>query len=178
MKSEHQKTRHKTIIPTQNLIKFLQDSLLENRIIEKLQEKAFPGAAIQQSSAATVAPKTLVPLPHPTIRKLILTAFQPCKYFGTCVEANYQPGSGHVPRGFLGATANLEDVEAVIVLAEPVDTRIQQKPMIQKRLSRLSKVPSIMRTTAIRQEKILCTVTSKGFLIVFSQNSHPTLTVS
>ena len=119
MKSEHQKSRHRTVNPTNNPINFLQDVLLENRIIEKLQEKTFPGAAIQQSSVATVAPKTLVPLPNPTIRKLILTAFQPCKYFGTCVEANYQPGSGHVPRGFLGATANLEDVEAVIVLAEP-----------------------------------------------------------
>jgi len=87
--------------------------------MDGLQEKADLGRGVQLVPPTMGTPEISSPLPHPTIRKLLLTSLQPCKYFGTCLEAKYQPGSGHVPRGYLGATANLTDVEAVIILAEP-----------------------------------------------------------
>ncbi len=43
----------------------------------------------------------------------------PCKHFGSCKQAKFDPKAGHVPRGFLGATGDLNDVEAIFVLAEP-----------------------------------------------------------
>lgn len=58
-------------------------------------------------------------LPHRAILDLLREAYVPCQYFGTCAQAVYDPKKGLVPRGYLGATASLNDVEAVIVLAEP-----------------------------------------------------------
>lgn len=46
-----------------------------------------------------------VRFPHRVILDLLLEAYAPCKYFGTCAEAHYEPEKGHVPRGYLGATA-------------------------------------------------------------------------
>lgn len=42
-----------------------------------------------------------------------------CGYFGSCRQAKFDPKSGHVPRGFLGATGDLGNVEAIFVIAEP-----------------------------------------------------------
>jgi len=39
--------------------------------------------------------------------------------FGVCREAVWSPRGGHVPRGFVGATGALADVEVVMVFAEP-----------------------------------------------------------
>ena len=48
----------------------------------------------------------------------LLEAYRPCQYLGTCREAIWNPKRGHIPRGFLGATAKLSDVEVVMVFAE------------------------------------------------------------
>lgn len=57
--------------------------------------------------------------PHQELRDLLSEVFRPCRKFGTCPEAVWKPESGHVPRGFLGATDSLESVELVMVFAQP-----------------------------------------------------------
>lgn len=49
----------------------------------------------------------------------LLLQMQECPNFGICAEAKYDPSSGHIPRGFAGATSNLTQVLLVIVMAEP-----------------------------------------------------------
>jgi hypothetical protein len=58
-------------------------------------------------------------LPHPSMRKLLATLYEPCQNFGVCPQARWDPQAGHVPRGFLGATGELEEVSMVLVFAEP-----------------------------------------------------------
>lgn len=57
---------------------------------------------------------------HPAdLKSLILKSYAPCQFFGQCREARWAPESGHIPRGFLGATGSLDEVELVMVFAEP-----------------------------------------------------------
>lgn len=49
----------------------------------------------------------------------MLLNMQRCSNFGVCDQAVYDPTSGHIPRGFSGATGKLEEVYLVIVFAEP-----------------------------------------------------------
>ena len=51
---------------------------------------------------------------------MLLPAYK-CKGFDSeCKdEMQWHPGDGHVPRGFLGATGQLSDVELVLIMAEP-----------------------------------------------------------
>ena len=59
---------------------------------------------------------------NPKIASVLAPAYLPCAEFkGACSEMRWQPEAGHVPRGFLGATGSLEDVELVLVFAEPGD---------------------------------------------------------
>ncbi|WP_374524578.1 hypothetical protein [Sphingopyxis sp.] len=61
--------------------------------------------------------------PNKKLRDVLLPAFNPCQYIdvcdASCREAKWSPLDGHVPRGFLGATARMIDVEVVMVMAEP-----------------------------------------------------------
>lgn len=57
--------------------------------------------------------------PNAQLSKLLQVAYSPCDGFGRCHEATWDPAAGHIPRGFLGATAELEDVEVVMVFSEP-----------------------------------------------------------
>lgn len=57
-------------------------------------------------------------LPNDELLAVMREAYQ-CRHFGSCKQAKFDPRSGHVPRGFLGATGELENVEAIFVLAEP-----------------------------------------------------------
>lgn len=61
--------------------------------------------------------------PDDQLSELLRAAYLPCDNFpalgGICREAHWAPESGHIPRGFLGATGALEDVELVMVFAEP-----------------------------------------------------------
>ena len=45
---------------------------------------------------------------------------------GSCPESRWHPEAGHVPRGFLGATGALDDVELIMVLAEPGNPQGQE----------------------------------------------------
>lgn len=61
--------------------------------------------------------------PDDELSALLLQAYEPCSNIdiisGICPQAKWAPEEGHIPRGFLGATGALEDVELVMVFAEP-----------------------------------------------------------
>ena len=57
--------------------------------------------------------------PNHALFEVLLEAYRPCRHIGTCREATWDPKAGHIPRGFLGATADRTDVEVVMVFAEP-----------------------------------------------------------
>ena len=58
-------------------------------------------------------------MPAAPLKSLLLEAYRPCRFFGQCREASWEPENGYVPRGYLGATGHAEDVEIVMVLSEP-----------------------------------------------------------
>lgn len=59
---------------------------------------------------------------NPEIAAILEPAYRPCVEFGAaCAEMRWKPEQGHVPRGFLGAAGELEEVELVLVFAEPGD---------------------------------------------------------
>ena len=56
------------------------------------------------------------------LKRLLLEAYAPCPEFhGTCHDMRWSPVAGHVPRGYCGAAGEIEDVELVLVVAEPGD---------------------------------------------------------
>lgn len=56
------------------------------------------------------------------LREILIPAYSPCEGFsGACEGMRWNPQAGHVPRGFLGAHGSLEEVELVLVFAEPGD---------------------------------------------------------
>ena len=63
--------------------------------------------------------------PHPALLDVLRKAYLPCSNIDVCsrvcCEAKWRPACGHIPRGFLGATGDLEEVESVMVFAEPSD---------------------------------------------------------
>ena len=62
-------------------------------------------------------------LPAVELLDLLLPAYNPCVGFRTkCAGvAKWAPESGHVPRGYLGATARPDDVDLNLLVAEPGD---------------------------------------------------------
>ena len=54
---------------------------------------------------------------------LLQPAYDPCAGFSaSCAGiAKWAPESGHLPRGYLGATARLDDVDLILLVAEPGD---------------------------------------------------------
>lgn len=59
---------------------------------------------------------------NPTLESILAPAYTPCAEFSrACKEMRWLPEFGHVPRGFLGAEGALEEVELVLVFAEPGD---------------------------------------------------------
>ncbi len=63
-----------------------------------------------------------MPTLNPELRLLLLAAYGPCPGFAReCHDMRWNPCVGHVPRGFCGATGGLEEVELVLVAAEPGD---------------------------------------------------------
>jgi hypothetical protein len=61
------------------------------------------------------------PLPiDPRIAEILVPAYDPCGGFaGTCRDMRWEPDRGHVPRGFLGATGTLDEVELVLLFDAP-----------------------------------------------------------
>lgn len=62
-------------------------------------------------------------LPHNRLVKILRPAYKPCPGFRLGCEgvARDCPGTGHAPRGFVGALSSLKEVKVVIVGAEPGD---------------------------------------------------------
>ena len=58
-------------------------------------------------------------LPNPKMQDLLRNLYQPCPNFGTCPEAQWNPLQGQIPRGFKGCTGELNEVEVIMVFAEP-----------------------------------------------------------
>ena len=59
---------------------------------------------------------------HPKLKDILKPAYRCVGFDGTCdPPMRWTPHSGHVPRGFYGATGDLEEVSLVLVLAEPGD---------------------------------------------------------
>jgi len=59
-------------------------------------------------------------LPCKEIRAILQPTFYPCFAFkGNCESMRWLPQVGHVPRGFLGATGKRNEVELVLIVAEP-----------------------------------------------------------
>jgi hypothetical protein len=57
---------------------------------------------------------------NPTLAKILAPAYAPCVEFQcACTEMRWIPSQGRVPRGFFGASGLIEDVEIVLVFAEP-----------------------------------------------------------
>ena len=57
--------------------------------------------------------------PNAALIDVLQDAYAPCCNFGVCREARWHPSEGHIPRGFLGATGDLSDVELIMLFAEP-----------------------------------------------------------
>lgn len=73
---------------------------------------------------ATINPMSHLPfLPCPQLMEALLPAFAPCSHFGdTCAGiARWAPENGHVPRGFIGGFGSLEEIDLVLIIAEPGD---------------------------------------------------------
>ena len=62
-------------------------------------------------------------LPSPELREILSPSYNPCPGFqGACKGvATWNPEQGHVPRGFIGALGSLDEVQVVILVAEPGD---------------------------------------------------------
>ncbi len=56
------------------------------------------------------------------LKKILEPAYAPCPGFSdTCFDMRWDPKTGHVPRGFRGATGTIAEIELVLVYAEPGD---------------------------------------------------------
>jgi len=62
-------------------------------------------------------------LPCPELLAIMTPAYGPCREFAAAcgAAARWHPGSGQVPRGFVGALGTLAEVELVLLIAEPGD---------------------------------------------------------
>ena len=67
-------------------------------------------------------------LPSPELREVLSPSYSPCPGFeGSCKGiATWNPRQGHVPRGFIGALGSLDEVQVVILVAEPGDPLPQE----------------------------------------------------
>jgi hypothetical protein len=65
---------------------------------------------------------------NPQLAELLLEAYHPCPAFrGVCAEMRWDPGSGHVPRGFCGGTGSLGQIALVLICAEPGDPHTHER---------------------------------------------------
>ena len=63
----------------------------------------------------------MVYTPNKALSSILRPAFKPCAGFdGACKDvAQWKPERGHVPRGFVGALGSTDEVEVVLLIAEP-----------------------------------------------------------
>ena len=62
-------------------------------------------------------------MPAEAIENILSQAMAPCRHFeGACKDhCTWAPMSGHIPRGFAGATGALSEIKLIAVTAEPGD---------------------------------------------------------
>ena len=74
--------------------------------------------------------------PAREIIEILQAAYEPCPAFkGACNGiATWNPGAGHVPRGFIGALGATDEVKVVILVAEPGDPHLAESYEGQDRL--------------------------------------------
>jgi len=61
-------------------------------------------------------------LPCRELLDILLPVYSPCHAFSAaCETMRWAPKQGHIPRGFCGATGSLDEVELVLIAAEPGD---------------------------------------------------------
>lgn len=81
-----------------------------------------PSFAIIQIAGMMRWPSAVVVLqmkmPNEALLDIMRQAYT-CSHLSVCKQADISPRKGLIPRGFVGATGKLSDVEAVFVLAEP-----------------------------------------------------------
>jgi|688.fasta_scaffold156103_4 hypothetical protein len=58
---------------------------------------------------------------------ILKPAYLPCEGFNNGCNLCWNPNEGHIPRGFLGATSTIRDVEIIMVFAEPGDPHKDEK---------------------------------------------------
>jgi hypothetical protein len=99
-------------------------------LIEEFQLSVQPSSVKpKRPRPAVMSPAATPAATHPRLIEVLAPAYGPCRHFasqgGGCRDAVWAPERGHIPRGFIGATGALEDVEVVLVFAEPgtPDTR-------------------------------------------------------
>ena len=63
----------------------------------------------------------MVYTPNKALASILRPAFKPCAGFdGACKDvAQWNPERGHVPRGFVGALGSTDEIEVVLLIAEP-----------------------------------------------------------
>jgi len=63
-----------------------------------------------------------VKFPNPAVLDILLPSYGPCPRFASvCRCMRWNPPQGHVPRDFLGAEGDLDEVKLVLIVAEPGD---------------------------------------------------------
>ena len=67
-------------------------------------------------------------LPSPELREILMSSYNPCPGFqGACKGiATWNPEQGRVPRGFVGALGSLDEVQVIILVAEPGDPHSEE----------------------------------------------------
>ena len=66
---------------------------------------------------------------HQKLKEILKPAYRCVGFDGTCDSLmQWAPHLGHVPRGFYGATGDLEEVTLVLVLAEPGNPSPDPRP--------------------------------------------------
>jgi hypothetical protein len=78
-------------------------------------------------------------LPCGELERILRPAYAPCVGFNAnghpCSQfARWDPISGHIPRGFVGALGSLDEVELVLVAAEPGDPHLGERYDVQSDL--------------------------------------------
>jgi hypothetical protein len=62
-----------------------------------------------------------VPSPCRELLKILEPAYKCAEFDLACSEMRWNPVQGHVPRGFYGATGSHDEVELILIFAEPGD---------------------------------------------------------
>ena len=123
--------------------------------------------------------------PNDALIEVLAPAYEPCRHMpvcgGRCRQSHWEPANGHMPRGFLGATGELDEIELVIVLAEPGDPKGTEKYLDELAPSdTVRRVVDFVHETYVNQEdrrvhgkvqRVIRWFSTTGFAASISRNS-------